>query len=432
MIAIDSIQNWLDSNAKHLATQSEPSWLQQQRRAARIAFEQSGLPKTRDEDWRYTNLRELTTQPFQLPIVSELTTNLTKSKRARLVFIDGNYSADHSSTIENIGVSVNNLRTVVNNKTEFLEKHLGSALPITPHGFTLLNSANWQDGYLIHLDGKQDEHFELEICFVSQNERAASYYRNIIIAEPNSECTVIERHIGAEDLTYLNNSITEVIAQSGAHINHYKLGQESDKAFHIGGVFFTQQAQSQTSSHNLHLSGGLTRNDILANLVGQGAHTQMDGLVMGADQQHIDNFTEVNHAVANCTSDEFYKSVLADQSRSVFRGRIIVAQDAQQTSADQQNNNLLLSPMAEADTQPQLEIYADDVQCSHGATVGQLDEKSLFYLRSRGIDEASAKSLLTFAFANEVIERIKPEDIRHELVQTVTGELLNDLEESST
>jgi len=155
----------------------------------------------------------------------------------------------------------------------------------------------------------------------------------------------------------------------------------------------------------------------------------MNGLVLGTGRQHIDNHTQVNHAVPNCTSDEYYKTVLDDQSRSVFRGRIIVAEDAQQTNADQQNNNLLLSKTAEADTKPQLEIYADDVKCSHGATVGQLDPVSLFYLQSRGINTESARALLTFAFANEVIDRVNVDSIREQLTSIIAGELLSGLEE---
>jgi Fe-S cluster assembly protein SufD len=167
----------------------------------------------------------------------------------------------------------------------------------------------------------------------------------------------------------------------------------------------------------------------VADLQGEGSHVEMNGLVLGKNAMHVDNHTEVNHAVPHCTSDEYYKTVLDDHSRSVFRGRIIVAQDAQQTNADQQNNNLLLSEQAEADTKPQLEIYADDVKCSHGATVGQLDKKSLFYLQSRGIDQDSARALLTFAFANQVVERIKVTAVRDEITHRIAGELVTELED---
>jgi len=227
----------------------------------------------------------------------------------------------------------------------------------------------------------------------------------------------------------LNNVITEIVAGDNAHIDHYKIQQESNDAFHMGGVFINQAKSSQVKNHNIALSGLVTRNDIQTNLLGQGAHMEMNGLVVGQGRQHIDNHTQVNHVVPNCTSDEYYKTVLDDYSRSVFRGRIIVAQDAQLTNADQQNNNLLLSKNAEADSKPQLEIYADDVKCSHGATVGQLDPVSLFYLKSRGINTESANALLTFAFANEVIERIEVDSVRQELTQVLAGELLSGLEE---
>ena len=269
----------------------------------------------------------------------------------------------------------------------------------------------------------------LEVVFVSQSENVVNHTRNIIIAQANTQCTIVERHIGNDGSVYLNNSITEIIAGDNAHIDHYKIQQESDEAFHMGGVFINQTRNSQVKNHNIALSGLVTRNDIYSNLLGQGAHMEMNGLVVGKGRQHIDNHTEVNHAVPNCTSDEYYKTVLDDHSRSVFRGRIIVAEDAQLTNADQQNNNLLLSNNAEADCKPQLEIYADDVKCSHGATVGQLDPTSLFYLKSRGINAESANALLTFAFANEVIERIQIDSVRQELTQILAGELLSDLEE---
>ena len=197
----------------------------------------------------------------------------------------------------------------------------------------------------------------------------------------------------------------------------------------MGGVFIKQGNGSQVKNHNIALNGLVTRNDIYCDLMGGGAHVEMNGLVLGKGRQHVDNHTEVNHAVAHCTSDEYYKTILDDKSRSVFRGRIIVAQDAQQTIADQQNNNLLLGDNAEADCKPQLEIYADDVKCSHGATVGQLDKTSLFYLQSRGIDAAASQALLTFAFANEVLDRIQIDSIKSELRQFMAGQLLEGLED---
>ena len=285
------------------------------------------------------------------------------------------------------------------------------------------------EGYALILPKNSIVKEPLEVIYISnsskQNKPKLSYLRNLIIAKTGSQVTLVERYLGEESSVYLNNSVSEVFAEENSHIDHYRILKESNEAFHVGGVFIEQAINSQVKNHNIALSALVARNDTLCNLNGAGSHIEMNGLVMGTDRQHFDNHTQVNHKVPNCSSDEYYKTILNDQSRSVFRGRIVVAEDAQKTNADQQNNNLLLSDDAEADSLPQLEIYADDVKCSHGATVGQLDPKSLFYLQSRGINSESAKALLTFAFANEVIDRIKVDAIQAELTSEIAGQLLS-------
>jgi Fe-S cluster assembly protein SufD len=349
------------------------------------------------------------------------------------VFVDGWYRKDLSSFEQQIeGVSLNNLASILADETQEIENYFGRSLPKQQHGFSALNTAYCQDGYVLKLADNASYKGVLEMLFISshnEDQYPVSHSRNLIIAGANSKCTIIERHVGNQNSVYLKNTITEIFAADNAHIDHYKIHQESNDAFHIGGVFIQQAGNSQVKNHNIGLTGLMTRNDISSHLLGQGAHIEMNGLVIGNGRQHFDNHTEVNHAVANCTSDEYYKTILDDHSRSVFRGRIVVAQDAQLTNADQQNKNLLLSANAEADTKPQLEIYADDVLCSHGATVGQLDPKSMFYLKSRGIDHNSAKALLTFAFANQLIERVEVQSIRDELTQLIAGQLLTGLEE---
>ncbi len=422
MITANETQSWLSAHGELSLPGSELAWLSAQRSAALSRFESVGLPGVRDEDWRYTNLRALKSNDYQLTSQSSLSIELAPTDNPRLVFVDGLLDANASTGIGD------NLTRLQDSFSE-IENEFGSTLPESQHGFTALNTAYAQDGYVLTLGSGQVLDSVLEVVFVSQSADTVSHTRNIIIAGANSQCTIVERHIGVDGTVYLNNVITEIIAGDNAHIDHYKIQQESNDAFHMGGVFINQAKSSQVKNHNIALSGLVTRNDIATNLLGQGAHMEMNGLVVGQGRQHIDNHTEVNHAVPNCTSDEYYKTVLDDHSRSVFRGRIIVAEDAQLTNADQQNNNLLLSDNAEADCKPQLEIYADDVKCSHGATVGQLDPVSLFYLKSRGINEASANALLTFAFANEVIERIEVESVRQELTQLIAGELLSGLEE---
>ena len=426
MIAADQIQSWLENQPNSLSD-SVPSWLSNIRENALAEFEEIGLPSVKDEQWRYTNLKALKSRSFSPPVKTKLSLDIGTSQFPRLVFVDGLLDRDNSTALAEQGVY--NLAAYVQESPEKLEQHFSKTLPNKRHGFTALNSAYAQDGFVIALDKGQQLSQTLEVVFVSQTPESVSHTRNLIIAPANSQCTIIERHIGRSDEVYLSNHITEIIAGDNAHVDHYKLQQGSDQSFHFGGVFIQQGRHSNVKNHNINLGGLLTRNDINTDLLGEGAHMEMNGLVLGKGQQHIDNHTEVNHAVPHCTSDEYYKTILDDRSRSVFRGRIIVAEDAQQTLADQQNNNLLLSKKAEADTKPQLEIYADDVKCSHGATVGQLDETSLFYLKSRGIDDESARGLLTFAFANEVVDRIQVESIKQELTKIIAGELLAGLEE---
>lgn len=429
MIAADQAQSWVDNwaNKQANATFTDVPWLNNLRENALALFEASGLPGVRDEEWRYTNLRALKSASFAVTTPNSIATELVATNNPRLVFVDG-FLDQKNSTAQAL-VNVSTLAEVLVNDPASIEPYFGQTLPNQQHGFTALNTAYAQDGYVIQLGNNEVLDETIEVVFVSQTANAVSHVRNLIITAANTKCTVVERHIGEQGSVYLNNCVTEIIAGDNAHVDHYKIQQESNEAFHVGGVFINQARGSNTKNHNIALSSLVTRNDINTNLLGEGAHMEMNGLVLGTGRQHIDNHTTVNHAVAHCTSDEYYKTVLDDKARSVFKGRIIVAQDAQLTVADQQNNNLLLSRYAEADTKPQLEIYADDVKCSHGATVGQLDETSLFYLKSRGIDDEAARGLLTFAFANEVVERIEVESVKQELTEIIAGELLSGLEE---
>ena len=431
MIAADQQSSWVEQHACLSWGENEPDWLKQQRDSALAHFEHVGLPGIRDEEWRYTNLRALKSQVYSVIEQAEHGhIKLNESSNARLVFVDGLYNKQLSCT--DLDISFQPLSLVLETDASSLETAFGQTLPAKQHGFTALNTAYCRDGFVLSVKANEVLEQTLEVVFVHSVENTEqatiSHCRNLIMAGANSKLSIVERHIGTDGNVYLNNSITEIIAGDNAHIDHYKIQQESDDAFHIGGVFLALAANAQVKTHSIALKGLVTRNDVVASLLGQGSHIEMNGLVLGQGRQHIDNHTEVVHAVPNCSSDEFYKSLLDDHSRSIFRGRIVVAEDAQLTKADQQNNNLLLSKHAEADTKPQLEIYADDVICSHGATVGQLDPKSIFYLRSRGIDSKTANALLSFAFANEVIERIQVLPVREEITHIIAGSLLSDME----
>lgn len=406
-------------------------WIDTVRRLASEQFAKTGLPTIRDEEWRYTDIRKIKRQQFTLstnvPDVSETLATLPDYGLARIVLVNGVFAPQCSSGDLPEGITVSSLASRL--QEDSLKDVIGTALPMDQHGFTTLNSAYCFDGAVIEIadNAKVDQPIELVHVTTTSATPIVSHPRNLIIAGKLSQAHIIERSLAADEETvYLNNSVTEIIAAAGAHLEHYKVQQESAIAFHVGGVFVNQERDSTVTNHNIALGGALVRNDIQLSLLGTGAHSGMNGLVVGHGSQHVHNHTEVSHRVPHCTSDEFYKTVLDDKSRCIFRGRIIVAQDAQKTSADQQNNNLLLSDDAEVNTKPQLEIYADDVLCSHGATIGQLDEKSTFYFQSRGIKKDDARRLLTFAFVNEVLDRISFEPLKSELTERFLGELLPD------
>lgn len=405
-------------------------WLDTLRSDAANQFAEQGLPTVRDEEWRYTDIRKIKRQQFtvatSVPDVAATLAKLPDYGLPRIVLVNGFYAPACSSTVlpEGVNVSALNMRL----QDDSLNGLLGSTLPTEPHAFTALNSAYCLDGVVIEIADKAVINQPIELIHVATEENSVNHARNLIIAGKLSQVEIIERSVTSlnDDAVYLNNSVTEIIAHDGAQLEHYKIQQDAMAAFHIGGVFINQGRDANVVNHNMALGGELVRNDVHVNLLGTGGHGGMNGLVVGHGSQHVHNHTEVDHRVPHCTSDEYYKTVLDDKSRAIFRGRIIVAQDAQKTSAEQQNNNLLLSADAEANTKPQLEIYADDVECSHGATIGQLDEKSLFYFQSRGINKNDARRLLTFAFVNEVLDRIKFAPLQAELTERFLGELLPD------
>lgn len=406
-------------------------WLDKLRATAAENFSEHGLPTVQDEEWRYTDIRRLKRQNFSLQFssedVSQIIDTLPNYDVTRIFLINGLFSPAISKDAIPEGVHIESLATKLANDS--LQGILSSSIPAERHAFIDLNTAYCFDGVVITLDTNTVLAKPIEIIHVTTGADHAtiSHARNIVIAGKHSQADIIERSmsVNAENI-YLNNTVTEIIAHDGAQLEHYKIQEEAPQAFHIGGVFVSQSRDSTVVNHNIALGGNLVRNDIQFNLLGTGAHCGMSGLVLGKQSQHVHNHTEVAHRVPHCTSDQFYKNVLDDKSRAIFRGRIIVAQDAQKTAAEQQNDNLLLSADAEANTKPQLEIYADDVTCSHGATIGQLEEKSLFYFQSRGIKHEDAQRLLTFAFVNEVVDRFHFEPLKNELTQRFLGELLPD------
>lgn len=408
-------------------------WLRATRRRAFERFADTGFPTARDEDWKYTRLTAIEKRPFRaaergIGLVTPASLEpymLGAGAEHLLVFVNGYYAPELSRPGRLPGgVTVGSLAAALDRPPEPLEPHLKRYAESAGNAFAALNTAFTADGAYIFIPEGVAIEAPVHLLFVSAGGDGAvfAHPRNLVIAGPNSRIILIESYAGLSD-SYMTNALTEIVQGRGARVERYKLQQEGDKAFHIATLDVHQEHGSELVSRCFSLGGGLARNDVNTLLDGEGAQCTLDGLYLAAGRQHVDNHTLIDHAKPRATSREFYKGVLAGHARGVFNGRVVVHQDAQHTDAQQTNRNLLLSEDAEVDTKPQLEIYADDVKCSHGATVGQLDEDAVFYLRSRGMDEAGARSLLTYAFASDIIGRVSLAPVRARLEKLVSAKL---------
>ncbi len=381
------------------------------RRAAIERFAALGFPTTKNEDWKYTNLAPFLKNAYQpAPAVAAeaVREQLAAAPFAdlgcpRLVFVNGRYAPDLSTPPA--GVRAGSLREAI---------EWGSTAEITgfeDSALAALNTALFEDGaFLLIEDGRVVEQ-PIHILYVASG-GGVSYPRTLIAAGRDSQAVIVEGFLGTGDVANFTNAVTELAAADGAVIAHVKLQTESAHALHWGLLRTRQGASSNITSHNIALGAALGRNEIAAALEGEGAECTLNGLYLTTGRQHIDNHTTLDHARPHTTSHELYKGILDGKSEGVFHGRIIVRPEAQKTDAIQRNKNLLLSRDAVINTKPQLEIYADDVRCTHGATVGQVDQDAVFYLRSRGIGLEEARSLLTYAFTSDLIEKIPVEAIR--------------------
>ena len=426
------------TNIEHYASQFENlagtlpgvgiDWIDQKRRDGMVRFSEVGFPSLQDEDWRYTSLRPVTGKSFALaPAVPEIDVDIDEIPGLdsyRVIFADGHLHSGLPLDL-NSGITITTLSRCLQENPELVRDYLGVCSSHN-HGLTELNNAMHQDGIVVVLDDGAVLECPLELVFTSSAVEGLVQPRNLVIAGEGARARVIERYVSAGDVPSLCNGVTEVFLGEGANVEHYLVQTSSARSYQVNGVWAKQQANSRFKCLTFTLGGALVRNDIRASLDQLGAHCDMLGTYSLEGKQHVDNHTTMNHRAPNCTSRELYKGVLNQRSRGVFHGRIKVHQDAQQTDAQQANNTLLLSGDAEIDTKPQLEIYADDVKCSHGATIGQLDEASLFYLRSRGIEEIEARSMLTFAFVNEVLEEVSIDALKSHLESLLATQLIPD------
>jgi Fe-S cluster assembly protein SufD len=388
-------------------------------------FKELPLPTLKDEEWRYTNISPLLKYNFTLPsedleISDELVNKFSFNEMDSnlLIFVNGKFSEENSKLL-NLpeGAIAGSISDAMKNNPEIIEKHFSKYASYSNQIFTALSTAYTKDGAFVYVpDGKIIEN-PIHIIFITtaSEEKIIIQPRNLFVASKNSQVTIIEHFVSENNNIYFTNAVTEIVAGDNATVDHYKLQEESKNAFHIARVEIDQERSSNFTSHSISTGGALTRNDINARFNGENSECTLNGLFLLEDKQLFDAHTLIDHAIPLCNSHEHYKGILDDSSRGVFNGKVLVRQDAQKTNAFQQNNNILLSNNALVNTKPQLEIFADDVKCSHGATIGQLDEDARFYLKSRGIGEEAANSILIHAFASDVIKSMKIESVRNYL-----------------
>lgn len=401
---------------------SEPSWLRQKRDVAFERFSQAGFPTLRDEEYKYTNLAPIARGDFRLvsssdaKVPAETVEKLGLGlKGALLVFVDGRFRSDLSKPGSLPGgVRVESLAAVAASDPSLLEQHLARHADVDNHALTALNTAFFQDGAFVHIPDRTVVPEPIHLLFLSTaaETNRVTHPRLLIQAGSHAEASIIESYYGLGANVYWTNSVVEVLAGENSHIELYKIQHEELHAFHTGMIELVAERHTTIATHSLSFGGSLVRNDINVLLNDEGSHCDLNGLYAVNGSQHVDHHTLIDHAKPHCTSHQLYKGVLDGRSNGVFNGKIIVRADAQKTDAIQNNKNLLLSREAEVNTKPQLEIDANDVRCTHGATVGQLDKESMFYLQSRGINRKEARNLLTYAFAADILERIKIEPIR--------------------
>jgi Fe-S cluster assembly protein SufD len=396
------------------------SWLKERRQQAIKNFAENGFPSPRDEEWCYTNVKPIERKQF-MPlakgesVVDEpLLNNYALSSTDTLVFIDGQFCAERSDQPQlPKGAIVENMASALESHSDLLEAKLGRALHDEGHGFLDFNSAFFSDGLFVFMPKNSTLSKPLQLLFISTKSEIAqlSTLRNLLVVEEGASLEWVETWVGDSGHCYLNATVTEVLAAENSAVKMTKLQAESDKAYHFGGTYVKQAHYSRFNHQSFSFGGALVRNDLHTGLR-EAADVNLDGLFLVSGRQHIDNHTRINHTQPHATSRELYKGILSDKARGVFQGRVVVQEGAQKTNSEMNNHNLLLSDNAEIDAKPQLEIYADDVKCAHGVTVGQLDNESVFFLESRGIEAERAKNMLTFAFANEQVEKIELPDLK--------------------
>jgi Fe-S cluster assembly protein SufD len=406
-------------------------WLAKLRRDAIERFTEIGFPGPKDEAWKYTSVGPLLREPSRAvagdaaPDVARVGEALAalagfESGDTLAVFVDGRFD-ERLSHLATPGATIESLGKCLSTNGEALAQDLGRYADSPAHGFAALNTAFATDGAVVRLARGAAVERAIHVVFYSSRraEQFVVHPRVLIVAEQGSSARVVEHWVGEAGARYLSNGVTEIALARDSTVEHVKLQRESDEAFHVHRIQVRQQQASSLRSHAVALGGAVSRTEITTVLAGEHAECSLFGLYVMDGRRHVDHHTTIDHSAPHTTSRELYKGILDDRSRGVFTGKVFVRSEAQQTSAEQTNRNLLLADGAIVEARPQLEIYADDVKCTHGAAVGRLDDDALFYMRQRGIGLVQARSLLTYAFATEVLETLSIRKLRRDLERSV-------------
>jgi Fe-S cluster assembly protein SufD len=409
-----------------------PGWLKELRDGGITRFGELGFPTTKQEAWRFTSVAALTETAFELahpatriPQLGEIQPFLL-ADGPRLVFVNGFLQRSLSTPFFD-GVRLDGLAQALVDTPDLVRQYLGKYAAFADRPFAALNTAFVRDGAFVYVPARLKVEEPLQLLFLTtasrDGARPVAHPRNLIVLEREARATVVETYASLGDGVYWTNAVTEVVVGDGARVDCYRVQRESDQAYHVAVTDVHQGRDSRANIHAVSFGGALARHDLRGTLAGPGGYLILNGLYLLAGEQHADHHTAIDHAAPHCESHEYFNGVLDGRSRGIFNGRIIVRPGAQKTDSKQTNNNLLLSGEAHADSQPQLEIYADDVKCTHGSTVGPLDPKALFYLESRGIGEVEARRLMTYGFAAEILNRMDVAPLRDQLDRIVRDRL---------
>jgi Fe-S cluster assembly protein SufD len=438
--ATETLHPWLVA----ARPQSGPRWLQDLRERGASRFSAMGFPTVRDEEWRFTNISQVTNTQFRpadadAPLTDhQLGGLLYADAPYRIVIVNGRFRSELSRT-QGLpgGVRAGSLARSINSEleaeSEIVQRYLGQLADLGARAFDALNTARLDDGAFVYVSDGTILEEPLQVMFVSTGSSGSHptihHPRFLLVVGNNSHVRLVETHVGTTGV-YFANALTEVFVGENAVVDHYKVQEESRDAFHIASMHVHALRSASFSSHSFTLGGKVVRNDVVSILDGEGAECTLNGLYLADGERLVDNHTTIDHAKAHCPSHEIYRGILGGRARAVFNGKIIVRPDAQKTDAKQTNRALLLSDSASINTKPQLEIFADDVKCTHGAAIGQIDEDAIFYLQTRGLTFNEARDMLIHAFAGEILDRVRIDALKRALETELYTQLAKDLAEA--